>query len=152
MKYFFIIFLILVKSPALSGEFDPVFEIARVVYAEAAGEPSSGKHAIASVILNRVQENGYPNTIYKVIHQKNAFSAVKTGNRLYEQSKQPDKMAGQDLLAWEDCVKQVEKALYSHKVERVIAYRRKDCTNGNSYFNKLLLSGECGEHYFYETK
>ncbi|EKQ52182.1 MULTISPECIES: cell wall hydrolase [unclassified Clostridium] len=53
--------------------------MAKLVYAESAGEPYNGKVAVASVVLNRTTDPHFPNTIREVIFQKNAFSCVKNG-------------------------------------------------------------------------
>lgn len=54
--------------------------LAKLVYAESRGEPFDGKIAVASVVLNRVLDESFPNTINEVIFQKNAFSCVHNGN------------------------------------------------------------------------
>lgn len=46
---------------------DAVYWLSRIIEAEASGEPYSGKVAVGEVILNRVQSNEFPNTIWKVI-------------------------------------------------------------------------------------
>jgi N-acetylmuramoyl-L-alanine amidase len=57
--------------------------MARLVHAEAIGEPYAGKVAVASVILNRVDSPDFPNTIREVIYQKAnghyAFTPVQNG-------------------------------------------------------------------------
>ncbi|MGL4741469.1 MAG: cell wall hydrolase [Sarcina sp.] len=53
--------------------------MAKVVHAESKGEPYKGKVAVASVILNRVLDPNFPNSISGVITQKNAFSCVRNG-------------------------------------------------------------------------
>ena len=58
---------------------DELTWLARAVHAEARGEPFEGQVAVASVVLNRVQSNKFPNTIYSVIHQKKQFSSVDDG-------------------------------------------------------------------------
>lgn len=58
---------------------EDIFLMAQVVYGESRGEPFKGKVAVASVILNRVKDNHFPNTIEGVIKQKGAFSCVKNG-------------------------------------------------------------------------
>jgi len=50
-------------------ESDDLFWLARIIHAEAAGEPYIGKVAVGSVIMNRVNSPGFPNTIYGVIFQ-----------------------------------------------------------------------------------
>lgn len=53
--------------------------MAKVVYAESCSEPYEGKVAVASVILNRLQNPGFPKSITDVIKQRYAFSCVKDG-------------------------------------------------------------------------
>jgi len=43
--------------------------LARLVYAEAAGEPYAGQVAVAASVLNRIKSPLYPNTISSVIYQ-----------------------------------------------------------------------------------
>lgn len=53
--------------------------LARCVYAEARGEPYTGMVAVAAVVLNRVRDSRFPNTISGVIYQPWAFSSVDDG-------------------------------------------------------------------------
>jgi N-acetylmuramoyl-L-alanine amidase len=57
--------------------------MARLVHAEAVGEPYAGKVAVASVILNRVKSADFPNTVRGVIYQISnghyAFTPVQNG-------------------------------------------------------------------------
>lgn len=57
-----------------------IYLMSQVVYAESKGEPYEGKVAVASVILNRALNNGFPNTIQGVVFQPKAFSCVVNGN------------------------------------------------------------------------
>ena len=52
--------------------------LAKLVSAESRGEPFEGKVAVASVVLNRVIDSSFPNTVSEVIFQKNAFSIFST--------------------------------------------------------------------------
>lgn len=49
------------------------------VYGEARGESYTGKVAVAAVVLNRVKNSSFPNTISGVIYQKGAFTCVSDG-------------------------------------------------------------------------
>ena len=53
--------------------------LARAVYSEARGEPYTGQVAVAAVVLNRVKNPNFPNTISGVIYQPWAFTAVTDG-------------------------------------------------------------------------
>ena len=53
--------------------------LARIIYAEARGEPYTGQVAVGAVVLNRVRHSSFPNTIAGVIYQSGAFTAVSDG-------------------------------------------------------------------------
>ncbi len=54
--------------------------LAKLVYAEARGEPYKGKVAVAAVALNRVESASFPNTLSGVVYQSGAFSSVSNGS------------------------------------------------------------------------
>ncbi len=56
-----------------------VYLLARTIYAEGRGEPYVGQVAIGAVIINRVRNAAFPNTISGVVYQKHAFTAVSDG-------------------------------------------------------------------------
>ncbi len=53
--------------------------LARLISAEARGEPYSGQVAVGAVVLNRVKHPSFPNTIAEVIFQPGAFSCMLDG-------------------------------------------------------------------------
>lgn len=53
--------------------------LAQLVEAEAGGESLIGKIAVVNVVLNRVNDKDFPNTITEVIMQKGQFTPVATG-------------------------------------------------------------------------
>src|SRR5690625_4713486 len=53
--------------------------LARLVAAEAEGEPYAGQVAVAAVILNRVDSPQFPNSISGVAYQPLAFESVGNG-------------------------------------------------------------------------
>lgn len=53
--------------------------MARAINGEARGEPYEGQVAVGAVILNRVKDSRFPNTIAGVIYQSGAFTAVSDG-------------------------------------------------------------------------
>ncbi len=53
--------------------------MARAINGEARGEPYEGQVAVGAVILNRVKNASFPNTIAGVIYQAGAFTAVSDG-------------------------------------------------------------------------
>lgn len=62
-----------------SGNTSDVQLLARAINGEARGEPYEGQVAVGAVILNRVKDSKFPNTIAGVIYQSGAFTAVSDG-------------------------------------------------------------------------
>ena len=58
---------------------DNVELLARIINGEARGEPYIGQVAVGAVVLNRVRDSRYPNSIAGVIYQPGAFTAVSDG-------------------------------------------------------------------------
>ncbi len=72
----------LLKNASQVYRDDEVFWLARIISAEAQGEPMKGKMAVGNVVLNRVRSSAYPNTIYSVIFDRRygtQFSPVDNG-------------------------------------------------------------------------
>jgi N-acetylmuramoyl-L-alanine amidase len=78
--------------------------MARLVRAEAVGEPYAGKVAVATVILNRVASPDFPNTIKEVIYQISnghyAFSPVQNG-QINQPADAASKQAVNEALAFQ---------------------------------------------------
>ncbi len=53
--------------------------LARLISAEARGEPYSGQVAVGAVVLNRMKHPSFPNTMSGVIYQPGAFSCMADG-------------------------------------------------------------------------
>lgn len=53
--------------------------LARLISAEARGEPYEGQVAVGAVVLNRVEHASFPNSISGVIYQSGAFSCLYDG-------------------------------------------------------------------------
>ena len=66
-------------ATAASASDSEIYTLARLVHAEARGEPYLGKVAVAAVVLNRVRSASFPNTISGVIYQAGAFDCVADG-------------------------------------------------------------------------
>ena len=54
--------------------------LSKLVTGEARGESYEGQVAVAAVVINRVKDPRFPNSIKDVIYQKNAFSVVNDGS------------------------------------------------------------------------
>lgn len=67
------------SSGGSSGQSASLDLLARVISAEARGEPYSGQVAVGAVILNRVNHPAFPNTIAGVVYQQGAFTCMVDG-------------------------------------------------------------------------
>lgn len=53
--------------------------LARLISAEARGEPYTGQVAVGAVVLNRMEHPSFPNTLSGVIYQSGAFTCIVDG-------------------------------------------------------------------------
>lgn len=94
LAIFFILVIALLATPSIleltkqeqvqasssnSGNTSDIQLLARAINGEARGEPYEGQVAVGAVILNRVKDSKFPNTIAGVIYQSGAFTAVADG-------------------------------------------------------------------------
>lgn len=67
------------SAEARRGGSGDVDLLARLISAEARGEPYEGQVAVGAVVLNRVKHASFPNSISGVIYQSGAFSCLYDG-------------------------------------------------------------------------
>ena len=67
------------SNAATSVSNSDYYLLARIISAEARGEPYTGQVAVGAVVLNRVKHPSFPDTIAGVIYQPGAFSAINDG-------------------------------------------------------------------------
>ncbi len=67
------------SSSSASSQSNDVALLARVISAEARGEPYVGQVAVGAVILNRIEHPSFPNTLSGVVYQSGAFSCLDDG-------------------------------------------------------------------------
>ena len=81
---------------------DQVTLLAKAIFAEAEGEPYIGQVAVGAVLLNRVDDSNFPNTLSGVIYQSNALESVSNG-RFYTYNNQAEiiKAAKDALAGWD---------------------------------------------------
>ena len=75
--------------------------ISRFVYAEARGEPYQGQVAVAAVILNRVNDSRFPNTVSGVVYQSGAFTCVSDGQINLTPNETAKKAAQDAINGWD---------------------------------------------------
>ncbi len=75
--------------------------LTRLVYGEARGEPYTGQVAVAAVVLNRVRNSNFPNTVAGVIYQQGAFTVVSDGQINLTPNSTAKKAAQDALNGWD---------------------------------------------------
>ena len=92
-----------VKANTSSSKFNSNdrYLLAKVIYAEARGESYTGQVAIGAVVLNRVRDSRFPNTVAGVIYQPWAFTAVNDGQINLEPNQKAYQAADDALNGWD---------------------------------------------------
>ncbi|MBA2133000.1 cell wall hydrolase [Hydrogenispora sp. UU3] len=87
-----------VRTPR--GVDEDLYLLAKLIRAEAEGEPYEGQVAVGAVVLNRVKSPQFPNTIYDVIYQPGQFSCLPKLATI--QPNEESLRAARDALAGKD--------------------------------------------------
>ncbi len=88
------------SSGTAAGEHD-VALLAKVISAEARGEPYAGQVAVGAVILNRIEHPSFPNTLAGVVYQPGAFTCMVDG-QIDQPVAQSARQAAQEALNGSD--------------------------------------------------
>ena len=91
------------NKPSSSGNYSSsdLYLMAKAIYAEGRGESYVGQVAIGAVIMNRVKNPSFPNTISGVIYQKGAFTAVADGQINLEPNQTAYNAARDAMNGWD---------------------------------------------------
>ncbi len=88
-------------SAAGAGQQDDLYLLAKMISAEARGEPYVGQVAVGAVILNRVKHPSFPNTIAGVLYQPGAFTALADGQFNLEPEEECRRAARDAMNGWD---------------------------------------------------
>lgn len=108
--------------------------IARLVHAEAKGEPYKGKVAVATVVLNRVESDKFPNTVSGVIHAKGQFTPVSNGSIKKSASKEAKKAVNEAI------------AIHEQNIDATFFYNPKKTKD--RWIKSLKVVAKIGNHNF----
>jgi spore germination cell wall hydrolase CwlJ-like protein len=121
--------------------------LAEAIYYEAGFEPVAGQRAVAQVILNRVRDRNFPNTICGVVYQgweRGAgcqFSFVCDGSR----SRRPP-----GITEWARARRVAEQALAGYVAEEVGTATHYHVTRSGAWWKGSVVKvTELGDHVFY---
>jgi len=88
-------------SSSSSYSNNDLYLLAKLVHSEARGEPYTGQVAVAAVVLNRVEDSRFPNTIAGVIYQPWAFTAINDGQFALEPNNTAYQAARDAMNGWD---------------------------------------------------
>jgi len=117
-----------VEEKAIFSEAD-VELMALVTMAEAEGECEEGKRLVIDTVLNRVDSEYFPDTVYKVVYQENQFSSMWNGRV-------------ERVMATEELCQMVEEEIESRTNTDVIFF---NAEHYSEYGEPLF---QVGNHYF----
>lgn len=126
------------SSSSSSNRSNDVKLLARIISAEARGEPYTGQVAVGAVVLNRVKHPSFPNTISGVIYQKGAFTAVTDGNF--------------DKPVVESAYRAAENALNGWDPTGGSVYYYNPAKTTNKWMLSLPVTARIGKHVFSRGK
>ena len=135
------------RNPAESNTYHQadIEILERIVEAEAGGEDDDGKLLVANVVLNRVQDESFPDTIGEVVFQRSngvtQFSPVASGSYYKVEVSEASKKAVERALQGEDIS---EGALY------FAARRYADQKSMRWFDEKLVFLFQHGGHEFFK--
>lgn len=78
-----------------------VWVLAKCIHGEARGETYTGQVAVGAVIINRVKNPNFPNSVYGVIFEPGAFDAVSDGQYYQAPSDSSVKAARAAISGWD---------------------------------------------------
>ncbi|AST91819.1 MULTISPECIES: cell wall hydrolase [Sutcliffiella] len=113
--------------------------MARLVHAEAKGESYAGKVAVATVILNRVDSDSFPNTINGVVHERTPhggyqFTPVQNGQI--------------NLAADKEAMKAVEEAIAFRGQGKGSLYFYNPAKTNDQWIRTRAVTTTIGNHVF----
>lgn len=108
----------------------------KIAMAEAEGETVEGKALVMLVVLNRVWDSGFPNTIEEAIFQPKQFSPVREGGRYY--TTEPNEECYEALELVQNGWDESGGALYFES-----------CENSSWHSENLEFLYQVGNHKFY---
>lgn len=89
------------NSKPSSNNNSNLYLISQVIYGEARGEPYEGQVAVGAVLLNRVSDSRFPNTVAGVVYQPGAFTCVSDGQINLTPNSTAQKAAQDAVNGWD---------------------------------------------------
>ena len=140
------ILLAFVSFNTHSYEVEDLEYLTGCIYFEARSESTAGQYAVAHVVMNRVADRRWGNTVKKVVTQRLQFS--------YRNGKSADDIiVGKNKEAWrkaELIAHNVLSGLHKDNTGGADHYLRIEHSTDLSWYKKLIHTKKIGHHDFYK--
>lgn len=115
---------------------DTLYWLSRIINAESGNQPLEGKIAVGNVVMNRVRDPRFPNTLYDVLFQKNQFTPAASGS-IYREPNEESVVAAMLVM---DGAQVTPNALFFNAAGATRSYAARNRT----------YVATIGDHAFYE--
>ena len=115
---------------------DTLYWLSRIINAESGNQPLAGKIAVGNVVMNRVRDPRFPDTLYDVLFQKNQFTPAASGS-IYREPNEESVVAAMLVM---DGAQVTPNALFFNAAGATRSYAARNRT----------YVATIGDHAFYE--
>jgi len=138
--------------PSTKERMHTYYLLARIIFAEAAGEPYEGKVAVGCVIRNRVKSPRWPNTYEKVIYQYKQFPGVNSP--LWYLFDKDNELTEEEQKIKQQCLEIAKKILLNKQPDITCGathyYNPKKASP--SWAKKMKITRRIGNHIFLKER
>lgn len=128
-----------VRQKVLSLSAESQEALLKIAMAEAGGEDLEGKALVMNVVMNRIRDPEFPNTVIGVIFQKGQFSPIDDGRYW-------------DMVPDEECEEALEMVTYGWDESRGATYFRTNVKESTWHDQNLIGLFVHGNHAFYKEQ
>ena len=121
----------------------PLMCLAVAVFFEARGEPTMGQYAVAEVIMNRVEDDRYPDTVCGVVFQDHQFSFTHDGR--------PDRLPKIPTIASVKSRRVASNVLNGYRIG-ITSTHYHTVSVEPFWKDNFELDGKIGNHLFYTNE
>ena len=120
--------------------------LAVAIFFEARDQPIEGQYAVAEVVMNRVEDPRWPNTICGVVFQRKQFSFTHDGK-----SDRMEKYTKNDAIEWRAMLqaRTIAKQIFDEGYTEMTSTHYHALSVSPSWAKEYLKDGRIGDHIFY---
>lgn len=123
--------------------------LAVAIFFEARDQPIEGQYAVAEVVMNRVEDPRWPNTICGVVFQRKQFSFTHDGK-----SDRMEKYTKNDAIEWRAMLqaRTIAKQVFDEGYTEMTSTHYHALSVSPSWAKGYKRDGRIGDHVFYTAE